>query len=557
MELVDSRRLTGPSVLWDRPGAVIDVLFEDADPNLVVETWRTQLRRMLDALGWSGEQTSEHRYADGASLALSAPRDALYAATEVNDWAWEATVAVVDGKGEPVLDEARDRLRAIIDEERNSRLVELHTACRARGLPCLSDDDHLSIGLGKMSQTWPVDRLPIDQEVEWESLGAVPVGLVTGTNGKTTSVRLAAEMARAAGLTPGISSTDWIAVGADILERGDYSGPGGARTVLRDRRVEIAILETARGGLQRRGLALEHADAALITNVAADHLGDFGLPDVEALADVKWVVTRALRAGDPLVLNADDPALVERGRAGAHTMTWFSPDAGNPVLQAHSARGGRTVTILDDILSLCSGTERRAVIALADIPLALGGAAMHNVANALGAAGLADALGLPVAAIASGLRDTRPADNRGRGNLLEFGGARAVVDFAHNPHGAAAIFDMARRLEARRRLVVIGQAGDRSDEAIRELTRLAWDATPDRIVVKEMPRYARGRAPGEVSGIIGEELARLGAPPEMVSFQPSEMDAVREAADWAREGDLLILLIHEDPDAVVDFLSSR
>jgi UDP-N-acetylmuramyl tripeptide synthase len=368
---------------------------------------------------------------------------------------------------------------------------------------------------------------------------------------------MAAAMVRAAGRVAGISSTDWIAVDQAIIDRGDYSGPGGARTVLRDRRVEVAILETARGGLMRRGLALDRADAVLITNVAEDHLGDFALPDLQALADLKWVVTKALDGTGRLVLNAGDPLLVERARKREGRTTWFSAEAENTRLQEGLAHGGDVFTVENGEMVYRSGDQRRALLALAEIPMTLGGAASHNVANALGAAGLAAALGIPLDAIATGLRDTRREDHPGRLNVYEFDGVKAIVDFAHNPHGLQALFETGRSLHAERRLVLIGQAGDRSDEAIRALADAAWAMQPDRIIIKEMGRYARGRSQGEVPGMLRQRFLELGAPAETIGYQEHELAGVREAVEWSRCGDVLILLVHEDVEGVTEFLSNR
>jgi cyanophycin synthetase len=557
MECLDSRRLTGPSLIMGGAGAVIDMRFGDTHADAFIGEWQIQATRMLDAVGWADEQLHVRRYADGASLAISAPIDALYAATDINDWAWQAACSVVEKADAPAIEEAAAGFREIIADEQNPALRELFAQARSRRLPCLVDDEFLSIGLGSGSQTWPVDALPSPAEVDWACLHSIPVALITGTNGKTTSVRMTAAMVRAAGHVVGICSTDWIAVDDAIIDRGDYSGPGGARTVLRDRRVEVAILETARGGLLRRGLALDHADAVLITNIAEDHLGEFALQDLPALADLKWVVTKALAAGGCLVLNADDSLLVERARASAARVTWFSPSPDNPRIRQHLANSGDGFTVENGEMIRWSGDRRQALLPVAEIPMTLGGVATHNVANALGAAGLAAGLGIPMDAIAAGLRNTRREDHPGRLNIFEFDGVKAIVDFAHNPHGMQALFDMGRKLDARRRLLLIGQAGDRSDQSISDLADAAWAMEPDRIIIKEMGGYARGRDKGEVPGILRDRFQQLGARAEILAYQEHELDAVREAVEWSRNGDVLILLIHEDVDAVIEYLSNR
>ena len=544
MQLLDSRRLTGPNLLLDRPGAVLEVSLSSEEAETAVAAWQTQARRVLDAVGWTDEVTAARLFPGGASLAISAPIDGLYAATEVNEWAWAAAETHFDPA---VFEQAVERLRAEIAREANPALVALREAAAARGVAFLFDDRQASVGLGTGSLTWPVDELPNPQAIDWTAVHDIPVLLVTGTNGKTTTVRLLASMISTAGRIVGVTSTDRIEVDGEVVERGDFSGPGGARTLLRDRRVETAVLETARGGLLRRGLALDHASAAVVTNIAADHLGEFGIHDLPSLAAVKLVIARAVGPEGRVVLNAGDPVLVEAARGIAAPITWFSLDAGK----------GAGVYLEDGALVLIRGDERVEVARVEEVPITFHGAARHNVANALAAIGMAAALGLPAEAMKEGLRRVggTPEDNPGRANLFERDGARILIDYAHNPHGLRALLDIARSLPAERRLMVIGQAGDRDGEAIRDLARAAWTFRPDRVIVKELPEMLRGRQPGEVPAILVDEFLRLGAPPESVTRTDSELEAVREALSWARPGDLLVLLVHTQRDEVMALLS--
>jgi cyanophycin synthetase len=542
MQLLDSRRLTGPNLLLDRPGAVIEASLSSEEAERAVAAWRAQARRVLDAVGWTNEETAARVFPGGASLAISAPIDCLYAATEVNEWAWAAAEA---GFEEGVFRQGVERLRAEIEREASPSLLALRAAAAARDVAFLWDDRRASVGLGTGSMTWPIDELPDPGEVDWAAVHDIPVLLVTGTNGKTTTVRLLASMFEAASQVVGLTSTDRIEVGGELLERGDFSGPGGARTLLRDRRVEVAVLETARGGLLRRGLAVDRAAAALVTNIAADHLGEFGVYDLPSLAAAKLVITRAVGPEGRVVLNADDPQLVAAESGIAAPITWFSLDPGNP-------RAG--VCLEDGFLVLVQGEAKTRIVHVEEVPFTFGGAARHNVANALAAIGMAAAVGLPVEAMQEGLRRVggTPEDNPGRANLFEREGVRILVDYAHNPHGMAALLDLARSLPAGRRLILIGQAGDRDDEAIRELARAAWAFQPDHVVVKELPEMLRGRGPGEVPAILVDELLRFGAPDESMTRADSELEGVNEALAWARPGDLLVLLVHTQRDAVLE-----
>jgi UDP-N-acetylmuramyl tripeptide synthase len=554
MKLLDSRRLTGPNLLLDGAGAVIDVDPEDENPDLIVERWQHHLGRLLEALDWSGAELAFRRHRGGLTMAFAAPVDALYAATEVNEWALSAAEAELEGSRIPKMESAAVRLRLEIERERSPALMALREASAARNLCFLSDDDEVSVGLGTGGQTWRVDSLPDPSQIDWGQLHDVPVALVTGTNGKTTTVRLLAAIVEAAGLTAGLSSTDWIRVGTEIIDTGDYSGPGGGRQVLRDTRVEVAVLETARGGILRRGLAVERADVALVTNIAADHLGESGVYDLDELARAKLVVHKA---AERLVLNADDAMLVKYGGGLDRPVTWCSQDADNEVMVRHRADGGHACWIKDGALYFDDGANTTRVTGLDTIPIALGGAARHNVANAMGATGVALALGLGVEAIRTGLEKFRstPEENPGRLNLFELGDATVVVDFAHNPHGMEALLGMAAAMPARRRLVTTGQAGDRDDDSILQLARTIAAAKPDRVVVKELTEYLRGRAEGEVATMIVQELERAGLAPEAIDRADSEMSSVRQALAWCEPGDLLLLITHSKRSGVVSYLS--
>ncbi|MCP3962278.1 MAG: Mur ligase [bacterium] len=555
MKLRDSRRLTGPNILWPRASAVIDVALEHGgDVEELVHAWRTHARRMLDAVGWGDEQLAHRRFASGVSLALSAPIDALYAATEVNEYAFEAAAAEIAGEPAPDFDQAAETLRRTIDEERNPAVLAMQAAAREHGAAFLWDDDHVSVGMGKGSVSWPANEVPDPETVDWGAVHSIPVALVTGTNGKTTTVRLLAAMARAAGLEPGISSTDGCWVAGEEVGEGDYSGPGGARLVLRDRRVEVGILETARGGMLRRGLGVDHADVAIITNVAEDHLGEWGIHDLDELTETKFIVEKGTRR---LVLNADDAKLRARPDRVGVRKVWFSRDDDPEIVAANVETGGETAVVDGDELVIIGREGRISVARLDEVPMTLGGAAVHNVQNALGAICVARRLGLQVAAIRRGLRefDSSSEENPGRLNLFELGGAQAIVDFAHNPHGVEALLKTALALPAKRRLILVGQAGDRDDESIRDLPRMVWRARPDRVILKELGKYLRGREPGEVPDLMADELRRLGAPGEAIGRADSELAAVEQALHWAREGDLLLLIAHEERQTILEYMA--
>jgi UDP-N-acetylmuramyl tripeptide synthase len=542
MEFLDARRLTGPSLLSDVPGAILDVACTAADADRLIPVWTRHVERMLADLDWTHCEFSSVKLSGGVSLFFSAAIDALYAASEINEWAWAACDAELNAADEPDYDEALAAIRVSIGEEANPGLLQMESEAAVNETTFLWDDDEASIGLGQYSVTWPVRELPNVNSLDWPQHGDVPIGLVTGTNGKTTTVRLATHILRSANKNVGLSSTDWIAVNDHIIERGDWSGPGGARAVLREQSVDAAILESARGGLLRRGLGVNVADVALITNIAEDHLGDFGSQNLTELMDIKWIVSRAVVGEGRLILNADDDLLVSKAESYPGELIWFSLDATNETVGKHVADGGIAFVLDGEDLLQVSGDTRELICWSIDIAITLDGAARHNIANSLAAAALTYCLGASLADIRTGLTTISQDDNPGRCNVYDIDGRKVLVDFAHNPHAMQALFDMAQALPAKRRALCFGQAGDRPEHAIRELARDAWSIGLDKVIVSELAEYHRGRAAGEVFAIISDELMLNGADATQIEHFDEETDSLTAAMAWAQPGDLVIML---------------
>lgn len=542
MEFLDARRLTGPNLFGNTPGAILDVHCRaDLVPRLL-ECWDRHFARVTNAIGWAKVPTRHRCFVGGVSLMFPAAIDALYAASAISEWVYALCDAELNGKEAPDFVATLAEIREAIAVEVNPSLLALQQAAAMHDTAFLWDDERASLGHGRFSQVWPVRELPPLASLAWDGFRQIPVALVTGTNGKTTTVRLAAHILHNAGKSVGLCSTESIAVNDEIVDRGDWSGPGGARAVLRHKDVDAAILETARGGLLRRGLAVPMADAALITNIAEDHLGDFASQSLDELLDIKWIVSRAVEKNGTLVLNADDPLLAARSRTFAGRTDWFSMHATSALIAEHSVVGGRAFVLDGDELVMLEAEAREVICRINDIPLTLRGAARHNVANALAAAALALRLGASLQQVRQGLESMLPERNPGRCNLYEVQGFQVLVDFAHNPHAMQALFRMAQALPAQRRVLCFGQAGDRTEEQIRELARSAWSIGLDRIVISELAAYARGRAHGEVYGILRDELQRCGAPSDQILYFEKESDSFDAALQWARPGDLVILL---------------
>jgi UDP-N-acetylmuramyl tripeptide synthase len=581
LPFADSRRLTGSNLFFASTGAVLDVTSTAVDDALLTG-WRSRVERAGAALAWLDRQSVARPHANGVLLAISAPSDQLLLATEVNEWALCAALverdpqrwsglndaliaAALEGAGPgtnpaaefaPVIEEAAAlaRFRRLAAQESAPRLRALLDAAAAKALPSLVDDTEVTLGAGVGGRSFSLSSLPGIDEVPWGQLAGIPTAIVTGSNGKTTTVRLIAACARAHGWQAGYNCTDGVFVADEALAIGDYSGPAGARMVLRDRRTQAATLEAARGGILRRGLAIAHADTAVVTNVSSDHFGEYGIDDLAGLADVKLSVAAIVAASGRLVLNADDALLrikaselAQRyGRSPA--LAWFASDADQEHLRDCRSQGIPTCGVRQGRLSLHQLGVEYDLGPVSAMPLSIGGIAAYNVANLAAAALAAMTLGIPAATISGVFArfGARLSDNPGRMMRFEYNGAQVLVDYAHNPDGLRGFLTVANQLRAGKgRLgLLLGHAGNRQDADIAELARVAARFKPELVVVKEDEAHLRGRAPGEIPRIIRGELLRQGLAESALPVRDSELEAARLALDWAQPGDVLALPLH-------------
>ena len=553
----ECRRLTGPGLLWDRPGAVLDVFYHDMEYKRVGELWEEQARRILDAVGWPQEQSIARQFTGGCNLAISAPMDQLYSAVFVAETAWHFCAAALLQRPSQDFSAMVIALKKVMAMETNPALTALLDNAKKVGVDALCDDDEVSMGYGIGSQTWQANNLPAVGNVNWPELHDIPLALITGTNGKTTTTRLCAAIARSSGKVSGLTSTDLVRVGDDVIERGDFSGPGGARLLLRDKRLEIGVLEVARGGILRRGLAVRHAQVAAVLNVAADHLGDYGVNTVAELAEAKFAVHRALVPHGVLVLNADDPYVVAQAARTSGQLCWFSLDAHSPQVIDARTNGNNCAWLEADALVYFDGAQTIRLAAANQIPITMNGRARYNILNALAAVCVCRALGIDSESIRKGLVEfqNNTSDNPGRLNEFKIKGAKVFVDFAHNPHSIAAVTGALGTLEAKRRIVMISNAGDRSNEAIRELTRGAFALKPDFIMTAELPDYLRGRALGEVSRVINEECIALGMSEAHILQSASPSAGTAAILNMIEPNDLVLLLVHSQRDTIFEMLT--
>ena len=516
--------------------------------------WRDAIVWARAELGWADSTIAVRRHGTGVALAFAAPIDQLYAATEVNEWAWHrACEPPVPGSPAASAtwdaDPNRVSIRAMALGERRPAALALMTAASQQQCPAYFDDEMFSLGEGESSQTWPLSALPSPNDIEWDDLHPIPKALVTGSNGKTTTVRLLAAICRAHGhgWHSGHACTDGLFVDGVCVEPGDFAGPMGARAMLRRADVKVAILETARGGLLRRGLAVQRADVAVVTNISADHFGEYGIANLDDLADAKLVLARVIDERGLLVLNAEDAVLRRKAADLSCPVGWFALDNDHPMLVVHRARGGTTCGVREGQLTLSHGSMERSLGPVADMPLSVSSKATYNTSNIAAAALAAAAMGIHPKTIAAVLTKfgATNADNPGRLQRWFLPGLQVYMDYAHNPDGLRGFLKLASAGRDRGRMaLILGQAGNRSDDDIRALAAVAAEFWPELVILKDIGGYMRGRHAGEVPSLLRDELLRRGVSGAAIVECRSELDAAYMALQWARAGDVLALPVH-------------
>ena len=393
----------------------------------------------------------------------------------------------------------------------------------------------------------------------------MPIVSISGTNGKSTVTRLITHILLLAGRRVGTTTSDGVLVDEQMVEPGDWTGPGGAGQILGRDDVDVAVLETARGGIVLRGVGYESNDASVLTNVSSDHLDLQGIHTLPELAEVKSTICRITKPEGWAVLNGDDPWVAGTARRIRANVAYFSLATPQPaVVRRHIGRGGRAYLVREGHLTEVEGDSSRPIVAVTEVPIAIGGLARHNIANALAAAGAARGMGASVEEVRAGLADFRPSSERspGRLNLFRVGTRIVVVDFAHNEAGVSAVLDVARGIVERAGdgsavTMIIGTAGDRPDDTLRGIGRIAAQRA-DRIAIKETPRYLRGRTR---ESMIGELLAGVragGGATDGIPVYGTESEAVRgelELEDGSAGQRVIVLMCHEERDEVFRLLS--
>ncbi len=380
--------------------------------------------------------------------------------------------------------------------------------------------------------------------------GRIPVIAVTGTNGKTTTVRLIAHLLAQHGLRVGMTTTDGVYANGRELDVGDCSGPRSGRTILMHPDVDAAVLETARGGILREGLAFDRCQVAVVTNIGTgDHLGLNYITTVEDLAVLKRVIVQNVSPDGHGVMNADDPMAARLAGACPGNVIFFSRDRSNPLVLTHRAQGRQVVYVEGDAISCVVQGEETYRFPLADIPVTLAGRIGFQVDNVMAAIAACWAVNVPIDALRAGLASFRSdvASTPGRFNLLDYKGATIIADYGHNPDAMKALVGAVVALPGKRRTVVISGAGDRRDEDIRDQTRILGEAFDAVLLYQDACQ--RGREDGEVLALLREGLVGASRTSTIEEIH-GEFIAIDRALETLAPGDICLILIDQVTEAL-------
>ena len=385
----------------------------------------------------------------------------------------------------------------------------------------------------------------------------IPLISITGTNGKTTVTRMIGHVLREMRWSVGMTTTDGIHIGGELVARGDTTGPHSARVVLSDPTVEIAVLETARGGITRRGLGYDWSDISVITNIREDHIGQDGIHDIEDLVHIKSLIAERVREGGTLILNADDEQSVRlienaRVRRTNKQFIYFSLDDNNLLIRKYMEIGGGAFFVRDGRIIEAAGREEYEVAAVADIPLTMGGTASFQVSNVLAAVAACRAHGVTRENVAAALKTFRTDEhNPGRANLYQVGAGYVMVDYGHNPDAFAAVARMTALWHGRHVTAILGVPGDRDDRLIEESGRVAARGF-QRIIIKE-DKDLRGRRKGEVAGLLCRTVNAESPGRECLTVL-DEIQAFSNALGAMKPGDVIVVF-YDKLEPVLDVLA--
>jgi UDP-N-acetylmuramyl tripeptide synthase len=553
-----STRLFGANSFFDNPGAVLDVPVTDNQDELI-KLMLIEQKRVLSVLGWEENyQSGYKKYSMGIRFAISAPFDLLWAATDLVEYLWLSVRHKFEFGEFLSEDYARSHMLPIIDRHTNLAYRKVYLKAKERGLNVFEDGNSVVIGSGKYSYTTTFDKLSPDA-IPWDKIQEIPAVLVTGTNGKTTTVRLTRFICKQAGKIVGYCSSDWIMVDDKIIEKGDLSGPSGNQGVMMNPQVEVAVLEVARGGLLRRGILTNFVKSATVTNVSEDHLHEDGVDTLEELAQAKALVYKGVAKDGYAVINLDDKLMREYAKKIAQKKIYITRDITNSKYSPYLKDAQYVCYADNNAFYWRDNNNDQRIATFANTPITVNGHARHNIENALHAIALSFTLGNSITQIGKALTqyENTAENNQGRANVFEYNGGKIIVDFAHNAAGFEAMVGLVKSYVTNggRLGILLGNTGNRMS-LTDKITDAVISGRPDFVVIKELTTYLRGTEPGQVVRQIEEMLIAKGMDKNNIRLVDNEFDGLDVAINFVKPGDAFLFIAHESTAEIVEKLKA-
>lgn len=551
-------RLFGSNIFFKLPGAVHDIPVT-TDQDILIDLWRSEIKRAAVELNWdTGYKIGYKKYSNGIRFAISSPIDLLWPATFLLETVWLSVRHKYELGEFLSLGEIKDIMLPSIQKHTNLIFRKVHTEALQRGLNVFEAHGDLVIGSGIYGYRVKFDSLKYE-DIPWDKIGEVPSVIVTGTNGKTTTVRLTRYINRFVGRVVGYCSSDWVMVGDDVIESGDLSGPSGNQSVMMNPKVEVAVLEVARGGLLRRGVLTSSARAAIVTNISEDHLGGDGVDTLPELAEAKGLVYEGVASDGYAVINLDDKYMRDRIKNIHHKKIFITKDIKNPDYKKYLDMASHVCYIENNAFYFKTGDHEEFVASFKDVPITVDGHALHNVENVMSAIALSFSLDCKLVDIAQALKayENTAENNQGRANVFNYNGGKIIVDFAHNVAGITAILSLAKAyLKPNGRLgMLFGNTGDRKSLAPGIADSMV-KAKVDYVILKELSDYLRGAKPYELVEQMRGLLVERGMKQDQIKTVDSEFEALDVVLDYLKPGDVFVFCTHVSTGEIVKKLKT-
>ncbi len=556
---ISDTRLMGANIYFNDTGAVLDILLSGEDIESIpefIKLWEIELKRVMAALNLTEYKTGIRIYSQGFKYAVSFTPDLLNCGMSVLCQIWDSVYnKYTSGEFYP-LEKILDNIESEISQERNLKHREICKEASKRSLNVFINKSNICIGSGKYGFRADMKDISL-KDIPWDNIKEVPAVLVTGTNGKTTTVRMVAYIASISGKTVGYCSTDWVMIGDEVVEEGDLSGPSGSLEVMMNPNVEIAVLEVARGGLVRRGVIANYVKGSTVINISEDHMGLDGIENLSSMAETKSLVYKAVDSNGYSIINLDDKEMckfVDKVQGRKIIITKRTLSEITPYI-----KDVEHICYIKDNAFYWKNLEHEFMIAsFSDTPITVNGNALHNIENAMNAICLSYVLGFTWEEITKGLKtyENTAQNNRGRANVFRYNGGTIILDFAHNPSAIRAILSMGRNYlkdEHSKLYMLLGNTGDRV-ELTDSICQNAIDYKVDVVLIKELPQYLRGAKLGELSQMIAATLLKKGMKKDQLIMIGYEEEALEYTFKTLKSGDVCVFLCHSSTTKILEEL---